>query len=108
MRPDVIVVLAPGFDEVARLGEGVEDFAIEEFVAQLADEALAVAILPGAAGSDEQGHDAELGEPVSHLPGHELGSVVGADVVGHAVRQEEFSQDFERVVAGQASCCSDG
>jgi hypothetical protein len=37
------------------LGEAVEDLAVEQFVAKLRVEALAVAVLPRASGLDERG-----------------------------------------------------
>ena len=43
---DGTVVPPPGFDEHARFGERVEDFAIEQLVAKRPVEALVVAILP--------------------------------------------------------------
>lgn len=36
MRPDGVVVLTPSFDQDLRLLERVEDFSIEQFIAQLA------------------------------------------------------------------------
>jgi hypothetical protein len=45
--PDVVEVLTPVFDHDLRLLQRVEDFAIQQFIAQLAVEALAVAFLLG-------------------------------------------------------------
>jgi hypothetical protein len=55
VRPDRIVVFAPLLDDDSCFLETVEDLAIEQFVAQLAVEALAVTILPGAARRDVKG-----------------------------------------------------
>ena len=46
-----VVVAPPCLDDDLCLGEAVEDLAVEEFVAKLRVEALAVAVLPRAAGS---------------------------------------------------------
>ncbi len=46
MRSLRVVVLAPLLDDDPRLGQAVEDLAVEEFVAKLCIEALAVAVLP--------------------------------------------------------------
>ena len=46
VRPDGVVVFAPALDQDLRLQQRVEDFAVEQLVAQLAVEALAVAVLP--------------------------------------------------------------
>ena len=55
MRPLGVVVAPPCFDDDLCLGEAVEDFAVEEFVAKLRVEALAVVVLPRAARLDERG-----------------------------------------------------
>jgi hypothetical protein len=47
-----VVVPPPGLDQDLRLRQAIEDLAVEQFVAQLAVEALAVAVLPGTAGGD--------------------------------------------------------
>lgn len=92
---------SPRLDDVASLGERVEHLAIEEFIAQFPDDALGVTVLPGTAGRDEQRRDAEACEPTADLPGDELGPVVGADGLGHAVLNEKFGQHLEPIVAGK-------
>lgn len=52
MRPLGVVVAPPCFDDDPCLGEAVEDLAVEEFVAKLRVEALAVAVLPKAVGPE--------------------------------------------------------
>ncbi len=54
MGPYVVVDAAPLLQEDVHLLEGVEDLPVEEFVPQLAVEALVVAVLPRAAQLDEQ------------------------------------------------------
>ena len=71
-------------DDDARLLQGEEDLAVEQFVAQLAIEALAVAILPGAAGLDVEGLRADPCEPLAHDLGGELRAVVRTHMVWHA------------------------
>ena len=51
MRPDRVVVAPPARDDDLGLAESVEDFAVEQLVAQASVEALDVAVLPGAARS---------------------------------------------------------
>jgi hypothetical protein len=70
-----IVVPTPGLDDDPRLGEAVEDFPVEQFVAKLRVEALAVAVLPRAARLDERGPGADGGDPVPHRFGDELGAI---------------------------------
>ena len=55
MRSHRVVVLPPSFDDNLSFVQRVEDFSIKELVAELRVEALAVAILPGAAGHDVGG-----------------------------------------------------
>ena len=47
MRSLCIVVDAPLFDDHLGFPEAVEDFAVQQFVPELAVEGLAVAVLPG-------------------------------------------------------------
>ena len=80
MRPDRVEVMSPAFDDDLSFPQRVEDFAIEQFIAQACVEALDVAILPGATWCDVGGVCANRGDPLLHGLGHELWSVVGPDV----------------------------
>jgi hypothetical protein len=75
MRAFGVVVTAPGFDDDLRLGEAVEDLAVEQLVAELRVEALAVAVFPWRAGFDEGGPGADCGDPLPYCRGDELGAV---------------------------------
>ena len=86
-----------GFDDDPSFGEAVEDFSVEEFVAELRVEALAVAVLPRAARLDECGAGADSGDPIPHRLGDELGAMVGADVTRHAAEDEQVRQDVDDV-----------
>ena len=55
MRAHGVEVPPPAFDDDLRLREGVEDFAVKEFIAQSGVERLDEAVLPGAAGRDVGG-----------------------------------------------------
>ena len=46
MRPDRVVVASPFLDDDAGLFQGIEDLAIEQFVAEPSVEAFDVAVLP--------------------------------------------------------------
>ena len=61
VRPDGVVVLAPGLDQDARLASGSEPFGVQALVAQATVEALVGAVLPGLAGVDVHGLDPVLG-----------------------------------------------
>jgi hypothetical protein len=52
MRPNSVVVAAPAFDDDPGFLQGAEDLAVEQLVTELRVEALAIAILPWAAGLD--------------------------------------------------------
>ena len=76
-----IVMAPPAFDDDLGLFQCVEDFAIEQLVTELRVEALAVAVLPGAAGLDERGPCPHRGDPLSHGPGDELGTVARRELI---------------------------
>lgn len=52
MWPDVVVVVTPKGQLAAGVGQGVEDFLIQAFVAQAAIEGLDIAVLLGLSGVD--------------------------------------------------------
>jgi hypothetical protein len=78
----------------------VEDLAVEQLVAELAVEALAVAVLPWAAGLDVGRRGTDRGDPGPHGLGDELGPVIGADVAWDAAQDEQVREqvDGERPV----------
>ncbi len=98
MRPDPVVVIAPPACDAPDLLEAVEDFAIEQFVAQGGIEAFDIAILPWAAGLDIEGRDAEPPEPVAHRMGDELGTVVGPDMLRWPMFDEQIGEDINDIV----------
>ena len=95
MRAEVVVLEAPLLDEDLSFKQGVEAFAVEALVTELAVEGLDVAVLPGAAGLDEEGLDTKTSKPVAHSMGSEFRTVVGADVDWDPAAQEEVSQAGE-------------
>jgi hypothetical protein len=52
VRPDRVVVAPPALDDDLGLAESLEDFAVEQLIAQASVEALDVAVLPGGAPLD--------------------------------------------------------
>ncbi len=72
MRPDRVVVLSPSLDQHLRLLQCVEDFRVQQFIPELAVEALVVAVFPWAAGCDEQRLHADPSEPGSDVDGRKL------------------------------------
>ncbi len=63
MRAHGVEVPPPAFDDDLRLRGGVEDLAVEEFVAQPGIERLDEAALPGTAGRDVGGLRANRADP---------------------------------------------
>ena len=76
MRTHRVVVAAPVFDHNLGLLQCVEDLAVEQFIAQLAVEALAIAILPRTARLDVSGLGSDGGDPIPERLGDELRAVV--------------------------------
>src|SRR5215469_400891 len=108
MRPDGVVMAAPGFDQDLGLLQRREDFPAQKFVAQLAVEGLVVAVLPWTAGFDVKCPDADLTEPFTHRRRDELRSVVGTDVLRRSMLDEEIRECFEHVAAVQTPVDADG
>lgn len=77
VRSDLIVVPPPFADHLAGLGERGEPVLVQALVAELAVEALDVAVLHGAARLDQQMRDAVLLGPRDEGATGELGAVVG-------------------------------
>lgn len=73
MQSLVIVALAPFFAQHFCLGQAAEAFHVEQFVSQAAVEALAVGVLPRAAGLDVARFKTLLRDPVPDLLRDELG-----------------------------------
>ena len=82
MRPELVVMPPPSFDEHFSLLQCVEDLSIQQLIPELAVEALVVAVLPRAPGFDEERLHIDPAEPFTDHLGGELGPVVGADVIG--------------------------
>src|SRR5215831_18380965 len=79
------------------LAESVEDFAVDQLVAQASVEALDVAVLPGAAPLDVGGLGTDTRDPFLYRLDDELRSVVGPDVSGNAPQDEEVGQNVDHI-----------
>ena len=88
----LIVLSSPDFSQHFCFLQRCEDFSVEEFVSEFSVEALDVTVLPGAARLDEQSLDTQPREPLPDGFGHELGSVVRADVFRDTVSQHQPGQ----------------
>ena len=76
MRTDRVVVPPPAFDDDLCLLQRVENFAIEQFVAQACIEAFDIAVLSRAAWCDVGRFRANGSDPFLHGLCHELGTVI--------------------------------
>ena len=97
MRPDRVEVVPPALDNDLGLAQGVEDFAIEQFIAQAGIKALDIAIFPGATWYDGGGLCADRCDPILHSLGHKLWPIVGADVTRRATQDEEIGQHIDHI-----------
>ena len=108
MRSDRVVVLSPLLDDSLCLLQAVEDFTVQQLIAQFPVEGLTVAILPGAAWFDEQGLGSNLGQPVAHDLRRHLGAIVGSDVLGDAPHEHGVGHCLKHAEAVDAARYPDG
>jgi hypothetical protein len=93
VRAQGVVVLAPTLDDDPSLSKAVEQLTVQELIAKLGVEALAIAVFPWRAWLDEGRICADRCDPISHRLGDELGTVVGTNMPRHAAQNEEIGQD---------------
>ena len=86
----VIVIHPPSIQNVSRLSQAQEQFAIQTLIPQLAIKAFHVSILPRTARLDEQCSDLRFLEPLLHGLGRELWAVITADVSWPAADREQL------------------
>ena len=108
MRPDCVVVLAPLLDDDLGFLQTVEDLAVEQLIAELTVEGLAVAVLPGAAWFDEQRLCSNLRQPIAHDLRRHLSAVVRPDVLGHAPHQHDVGHRLKHTEAVDPARYPDG
>ena len=101
VRPHGVIVLPPPFAQDMGLSLGVEDFPIEELISELSVKGLAVAVLPGTSGFDEQGAHLKPGEPLAHALRTELGAIVGAQVIRTAPGNKQVGQCCQHIIRRQ-------
>ena len=102
VRPDLVVVLAPGGNGRPGLGEGFEPMLIQALVTELAVEALDVAVLHGLAWLDQQVLDAVSLCPAHERPACEFRPVVCAHGLRIAPEQGGLVEQASHILAGDA------
>jgi len=95
MRSLRVVVLAPYFDDDARFLQAEEEFAVQEFIAQLAVERFTASILPWTARLDVQRFGTDAVQPVAHYFRRHFGTIVGTNVLRDAVGQHHVGQRLD-------------
>jgi hypothetical protein len=106
VRSDLIVFLSPLGNQYLGFGQRREDLPVEQFVPQFAVERLDIAILPGAARFDEEGFDTQSGQPFAYLPGGELRTVIGANVLRLDFYSWSISSASRQVLSSFGRCKS--
>ncbi len=97
MRSDGIVVTTPALDDDLGFAQRVEDFAVEQLVAQASIEALDVTVLPRTARLAVSSLGTDSGDPALHCLGDELRTVFRPNMAGDASHDEEVSQGIDHV-----------
>jgi hypothetical protein len=92
-----IVVSPPALDHDLRFLQGIEDFPVQQLVAQAGVEALDVTVLPRATRSDVGGLGTDRGNPFLHGLGDELGPIVRPDVPRNSTQDEVIGQNIDHV-----------
>ena len=85
MRPALIILDSPLFDNDAGFQQRAKDFPIQTFIAQLVMEALDEGLLPRRPWLDVDGFDVVIGHPISDRVSDELRAVVAAQMFGQSV-----------------------
>ena len=99
----MVVVPTPGFDHDTRFLAAAEPFERQALVAELAVEALIVAVLPRFARIDVRGVDARVGEPGEDRVADELRSVVRAQEARCAALGDEPGQNLDDAARANGS-----
>ena len=92
MRSLCIVMDAPLLDDDLGFPEAVEDFAVQQFVPELAVEGLAVAVLPGRSWLDVQAFRAQPRQPLAQDLGDHFRAIVRPDEGWDPFEQHSVSQ----------------
>ena len=94
----VVVVESPAVDHPTGLLPTQEQLPVQQLVTQLAVERFDVAVLPWAALGDEQRLHIGTLQPTTNRLGHELWTVVAANVLRHATYREQVLQNADHVL----------
>ncbi len=97
MRPDIVVVASPPFDQDLRFTQAVEDLTVQKFVSEPCVEALAVSVFRRRTRHNERGFRAYGSDSCPHLFGDKLCAIVRTYVFGWPSQDEQISQGIDHV-----------
>lgn len=103
--PSLVVELPPALNEHLGFCAAAEPFSVQQFVPQLAVEALDEAVLPRAAGGNEGRSDCDIAQPTHGLGSGEFGAVVRSNVFGLAETARIFTSTSCGSGSGISSPC---
>src|SRR5580704_6747266 len=98
MRPALIILDSPGFDNDSGFQQRAKDFPVQTFIAQLVMEALDEGLLPRCSWLDVDGFYVIIGHPIADGVSDELRAVVAAQMLGHSValnRRFDYREGIE-------------
>ena len=108
VRRHGVVMSSPAFDDDLALGERIEDFTIQKFIAKPIVERLDEAILSRAARHDVGCLGPDCGQPVSQRLSNELRTIVGANMDWDTAQDKEIREHVNDVNCLQPSINPDG
>lgn len=103
VRTVVIIIHPPAIRNISQLIDVQEELSIEQFISESAVERLDIAVFPGTARSDVQGLHTRFLQPFLHGLRHKFRAIITADVSRAASDGEEVTQQFNDIVASEAS-----
>ncbi len=101
MRPDGIVMPTPPLDQNLGLVERRELLSLQQLIAELGIEALAVPVLPWRSGLDAERLNADPSEPAAHALGDEFWTIFRTNVLRWTVPAHEIDKEVEDVIRAQ-------
>src|SRR6476661_2973133 len=108
MRPDFIVMAAPGFDDHLRFTSAAEPLEAQALVTEAAVEALVHAVLPRLTRIDQRRFDTRLLQPFEDRFAHEFGAIIRAQVAWRTAFADQPRQHLDHALRTDAAGDVDG
>ena len=103
MRPDVVGLVSPAFDQHLGFQDRLEDLSVEQLVTEFPIERFNVPVLPRGPWLDVESSHVELLEPCSDGNRGELRAVVRANEFGRTSESEELREPIKDMITGEPS-----